>query len=31
MDIIRADRAVSSIAGFTGGGQRNSGFMYMLL
>jgi multidrug efflux pump len=29
MDIIRADPAVSSIAGFTGGG--NSGFMYVAL
>jgi multidrug efflux pump len=31
MDIIRADPAVNSIAGFTGGGQRNSGFMYISL
>ena len=31
MDIIRADPAVGSIAGFTGGGQRNSGFMYITL
>ncbi|MGA2782894.1 MAG: multidrug efflux RND transporter permease subunit [Smithella sp.] len=31
MDIIRADPAVNSIAGFTGGGQRNSGFMYINL
>jgi multidrug efflux pump len=31
MDIIRSDPAVNSIAGFTGGGQRNSGFMYINL
>jgi multidrug efflux pump len=31
MDTIRADPAVGSIAGFTGGGQRNSGFMYISL
>ena len=31
MDIIRSDPAVNSIAGFTGGGQRNSGFMYISL
>src|SRR5664280_1278763 len=31
MDTIRADPAVNSIAGFTGGGQRNSGFMYISL
>ena len=31
MDIIRSDPAVDSIAGFTGGGQRNSGFMYITL
>jgi multidrug efflux pump len=31
MDIIRSDPAVDSIAGFTGGGQRNSGFMYINL
>jgi multidrug efflux pump len=31
MDIIRSDPAVGSIAGFTGGGQRNSGFMYISL
>jgi len=31
MDIIRSDPAVDSIAGFTGGGQRNSGFMYISL
>jgi multidrug efflux pump len=31
MDIIRSDPAIDSIAGFTGGGQRNSGFMYISL
>jgi multidrug efflux pump len=31
MDTIRSDTAVNSIAGFTGGGQRNSGFMYISL
>jgi multidrug efflux pump len=31
MDIIRSDPAVGSISGFTGGGQRNSGFMYISL
>jgi multidrug efflux pump len=31
MNTIRADPAVGSIAGFTGGGQRNSGFMYISL
>ncbi len=31
MDIIRSDPAINSIAGFTGGGQRNSGFMYISL
>jgi multidrug efflux pump len=31
MDTIRSDPAVNSIAGFTGGGQRNSGFMYISL
>ncbi len=31
MNIIRSDPAVDGIAGFTGGGQRNSGFMYINL
>jgi multidrug efflux pump len=31
MDTIHTDPAVNSIAGFTGGGQRNSGFMYISL
>ena len=31
MDIIRSDPAVDSISGFTGGGRRNSGFMYISL
>ena len=31
MDIIRSDPAVYNIAGFTGGGQRNSGFMFVNL
>ena len=31
MDIIRYDPAVDSIAGFTGGGQSNSGFMFINL
>jgi len=31
MDIIRTDPAIDSISGFTGGGRRNSGFMYISL
>jgi multidrug efflux pump len=31
MYIIRSDPAVSSVSGFTGGGRRNSGFMYISL
>lgn len=31
MDIIRSDPAIESISGFTGGGRRNSGFMYISL
>ena len=31
MDIIRSDPAIDSISGFTGGGRRNSGFMYISL
>lgn len=31
IDIIRADPAVESVTGFTGGGQRNSGFMFIAL
>jgi multidrug efflux pump len=31
VDIIRADPAVQNVTAFTGGGQRNSGFMYIVL
>ena len=31
MEIIRSDPAVDSVSGFTGGGQRNSGGMYISL
>jgi len=31
MDIVRADPAVATVAGFTGGGQRNGGFLFMQL
>jgi multidrug efflux pump len=31
VDIIQADPAVESVTGFTGGGQRNSGFMFVSL
>ena len=31
MDIVRSDPAVASVAGFTGGGQRNGGFMFLQL
>jgi len=31
MNIVRQDRAVDSVAGFTGGGQVNSGFMFVTL
>ncbi|MGA7980980.1 MAG: multidrug efflux RND transporter permease subunit [Chromatiaceae bacterium] len=31
MRIVRADPAVATVVGFTGGGQRNSGFMYVTL
>ena len=31
MNIIRSDPAIDNISGFTGGGQRNSGFMYISL
>jgi multidrug efflux pump len=31
MRIVRADPAVASVVGFTGGGQINSGFMYVTL
>ena len=31
VDIIQADPAVESVTGFTGGGQRNSGFMFISL
>jgi multidrug efflux pump len=31
MAIIRSDPAIDSMSGFTGGGQRNSGFMYIAL
>ncbi|MEN6320953.1 MAG: multidrug efflux RND transporter permease subunit [Syntrophaceae bacterium] len=31
MDIIRSDPAVETVSGFTGGGRRNSGFMYISL
>ncbi|HEX9193729.1 MAG TPA: multidrug efflux RND transporter permease subunit [Burkholderiales bacterium] len=31
IEIVRADPAVESVVGFTGGGQRNSGFMFVSL
>ena len=31
MNIIRNEPAVEDVTGFTGGGQRNSGFMYIML
>ena len=31
MDIVRADPAVDNVVAFTGGGQRNSGFMFVAL
>jgi multidrug efflux pump len=31
VEIIRADPAVQNVTGFTGGAQRNSGFMYIVL
>jgi multidrug efflux pump len=31
MDVVRQDPAVESVAGFTGGGQINSGFMFVSL
>jgi multidrug efflux pump len=31
VDIIRADPAVATVTGFTGGGQRNTGFMFIAL
>ncbi|MEN6621889.1 MAG: multidrug efflux RND transporter permease subunit [Smithella sp.] len=31
MTIVRSDPAVENVTGFTGGGQRNSGFMYISL
>ncbi|MGP8152761.1 MAG: multidrug efflux RND transporter permease subunit [Smithella sp.] len=31
MNIIRSEPAVQDVIGFTGGGQRNSGFMYIML
>ncbi|MEJ1958579.1 MAG: efflux RND transporter permease subunit [Nitrosomonadales bacterium] len=31
MDIVRADPAVDNVVAFTGGGQRNSGFMFVSL
>jgi multidrug efflux pump len=31
MNIVRLDPAVASVAGFTGGGQMNSGFMFVTL
>ncbi len=31
VDIVRQDPAVDSVIGFTGGGQRNSGFMFVAL
>jgi multidrug efflux pump len=31
IDIVKADPAVANVTGFTGGGQRNSGFMYIVL
>ena len=31
IEIVRSDPAVENVVGFTGGGQRNSGFMFMSL
>jgi multidrug efflux pump len=31
IDIVRSDPAVENVVGFTGGGQRNSGFMFITL
>ncbi|MDD5298540.1 MAG: efflux RND transporter permease subunit [Rhodocyclaceae bacterium] len=31
MEIVRTDPAVDNVVGFTGGGQRNSGFMFVAL
>ena len=31
MNVIRTEPAVEDVTGFTGGGQRNSGFMYIML
>ncbi|MGN6388091.1 MAG: efflux RND transporter permease subunit, partial [Burkholderiaceae bacterium] len=31
IDIVRADPAVAGVTGFTGGGRRNSGFMFVAL
>jgi multidrug efflux pump len=31
MEIVRGDPAVDNVVGFTGGGQRNSGFMFVAL
>ena len=31
IDIVKADPAVENVTGFTGGGQRNSGFLYIVL
>ncbi|MDR3389138.1 MAG: multidrug efflux RND transporter permease subunit [Rudaea sp.] len=31
MDIVKSDPAVNNVAGFTGGGQRNGGFMFASL
>ncbi|HEY4373811.1 MAG TPA: multidrug efflux RND transporter permease subunit [Burkholderiales bacterium] len=31
VDILKADPAVASVSGFTGGGQRNSAFLYVVL
>jgi multidrug efflux pump len=31
IEIVRADPAVENVVGFTGGGQRNSGFMFITL
>ena len=31
MEIVRSDPAVENVVGFTGGGQRNSGFMFISL
>ncbi|MDB5804245.1 MAG: multidrug transporter subunit MdtC [Betaproteobacteria bacterium] len=31
IEIVKADPAVSTVAGFTGGGQRNSAFLYVVL